>query len=272
MKKRIVALMIAVLMLFTMNISVFGAAASVVSNENTKITVNAPKINMVEDEGALQDGRSVVLSMTSSTKLSGGDLDAGQTPVCAAYVCWYTAQGRFIGCTVINDVFWSGWRDSAAKPSAKGSNTPAVKIWPTEYPLKGKVFVWTAEGSVVPISDTYSFELLSTQGIIERDLPGFYNKFKYTSFDSTKAEQIQTIILEVCVDLQQRIDEGIQIDKNNLEITYKTPKETIKAIYKSMGDTEKSSFTATFLDVADVYPDLKVVLLNMFDISASEIM
>ena len=270
MKKRIVALMIVVLMLFTMNISVFGAAASVVSNENTKITVNAPKINMVEDEGALQDGRSIVVSMQSSNKLTGGSLKDGQASVCAVYVCWYTVQGRFVGCTVINDTYWSN--DRYNKQIYKGSKSPAVKIWPTEYPLKGKVFVWTAEGSVVPISDTYSFELLSTQGIIERDLPGFYNKFKYTPFDSTKAQQIQTIILEVCVDLQQRIDEGVQIDKNTLEITYKTPKETAKAIYKSMGDTEKSSFTATFLDVADVYPDLKVVLLNMFDISASEIM
>lgn len=269
MKKRVVAITIVVLMLFTMNVSVFGAAASKPSDEKTKITVNAPKINMIEDEEDLQDGRSVVLSMQSSNELTGGNLEDGQAPVCAAYVCWYTAQGRFVGCTVINDVYWSYNRQNKIY---KGSNTPAVKIWPTEYPLKGKVFVWTAEGSVVPISDTYSFELLSTQGIIERDLPGFYNKFKYTPFDSTKAQQIQTIILEVCVDLQQRIDEGVQIDKNTLEITYKTQKEAAKAIYKSMGDTEKSSFTAIFVDCADVYPDLKIVLLNMFDISASEIL
>ena len=268
MKKRVVALTIVVLMLFTMNVSVFGAAASKPSDEKTKITVNAPKINMIEDEEDLQDGRSVVLSMQSSNELTGGNLEDGQAPVCAAYVCWYTAQGRFVGCTVINDVYWSYNRQNKIY---KGSNTPAVKIWPTEYPLKGKVFVWTAEGSAVPISDTYSFELLSTQGIIERDLPGFYNKFKYTSFDSTKAEQIQTLVLSVCVDLQQRIDEGIQIDKNTLEITYKTQIDSAKAIYKSMGDTEKSSFTATFVDCADVYPDLKIVLLNMFDISSSDL-
>ena len=269
MKKRILTLATVVLVLFTMNISVFGAAASKPSNENTKITVNAPKINMAEDEGALQDGRSVVVSMQSTNELTGGNLEDGQAPVCAAYVCWYTAQGRFVGCTVINDVYWTYNR---ANKIYKGSNSPAVNIWPTEYPLKAKVFVWTAEGSVVPISNAYEFELLSTQGIIERDLPGFYNKFKFASFDSAKAEQIQTLVLSVCVDLQQRINEGIQIDKNTLEITYKTQIDSAKAIYKSMGDTEKSSFTATFLDYADVYPDLKVVLLNMFDISASEIM
>ena len=269
MKKRIVALMIVVLMLFTMHISVFGVEASKPSNENTKITVNAPTINMVEDEGALQDGRSVVVSMQSSNELTGGNLEDGQAPVCAAYVCWYTVQGRFVGCTVINDVYW---RYDRLNKIYKGSNSPAVKIWPTEYPLKGKVFVWTAEGSVVPISDTYSFELLSTQDIIKKDLPKFYAEFRWAKFDSADSQAIQALVLEVCVDLQKRIDDGVQIDKNTLEITYKTQIDSAKAIYKNMQSTEKSSFTATFVDYADDVPELKIVLLNMFDISASEIM
>ncbi len=267
--KKLMTILLAFSILSAMPVVTLGAAPSVVSTETTKITVDAPEINMIEDEGDLQDGRSVVVNMSSSNELTGGDVDAGQDPVCAAYVCWYTAQGRFVGCTVINDAYWSY---KVAKKLYTGSNSPAVNIWPTEYPLKGKVFVWTAEGSVVPISDVYEFDLLSAQGIIERDLPGFYGDLYGTKFDTDKGDQIQSIVLSVCEDLQRRIDQGVQIDLNEMKtVTYKSQIDSVKSIYKSMGATEKSSFTATFTDVATVYPDLKIVLLNVFDISSSDL-
>lgn len=267
--KKLMAILLAFSILSAIPVVAFGAAASVVSTETTIITVDAPKINMIEDEGDLQDGRSVVVSMSSSNKLTGGDEKEGQAPVCAAYVCWYTAQGRFVGCTVINDVYWSY---KAAKKLYTGSNSPAVNIWPTEYPLKGKVFVWTAEGSVVPISDVYEFDLLSAQGIIERDLPGFYDAFYWAKFDTANGEAIKELVLDVCEDLQARIDQGVQLDINEMKtITYKSQIDSAKSIYKSMGDSEKSAFTATFTDYANLYPDLKILLLNMFDISSSDL-
>ncbi len=258
MSKRIIAFLLTILLMFSMSTSVFADVTISFKIEddvyiNTDKTGWRFKLTMNSTTGteeaclfiALYDENNRLMSLRPFMYMKDSvDNSDGKT----SRLWWNGRNGRFDG-NIITDVY------------------------PDRYPATLKIFGWSSMTSIHPITNCATHVIPcppSNKAIIVKDMQGFLDKLTETEYTGNTAdivdimEQVGTEVYDKAILLGTTED----LDIEQLKIDYNDSRTQISNIYHNlMSELERTEIQNKIIEVAKFYPDLKDLMMDIFNIS-----
>ena len=260
MSKRISAFILTILLMFSMSTSVFAFEILFKQTE----TVDPVYIN--EDK----TGWRFKLTMSSTT---------GTEEACL-YIALYDEYNRLMSLrpfiykqsSVDNSdgktsrLWWNG-------RNGRYNGNIMTDVYPDRYPATLKVFGWSTQTSIYPITNCATFVIPcapSNKATIIKDMQGFIAKLTENEYTgNTKdivdiMEQVGTEVYNKAVALGTTED----LDIEQLKIDYNGSRAEVSNIYHNlMSELERQEFQNKIIEIAKLYPDLKDLMMDIFNIS-----
>lgn len=257
MSKRILAFILTILLMFSMSASVLAFQISFKTEDDVYINTDKTgwrfKLTMSSTTGseeaclfiALYDENNRLMSLRPFTyKQSSVDNSDGKT----SRLWWNGRNGRFNG-NIMTDVY------------------------PDRYPATLKIFGWTSMTSIHPITNCATYVIPcppSNKAIIVKDMQGFIDKLTEIEYTGNTAD-IVNIMVQVGTEVYDKaaaLGTTEDLDIEQLKIDYSGSRAQLSNIYHNlMGEQERVGFQNKMIEVAKFYPDLKNLIMDIFNIS-----
>ncbi len=257
MSKRIFAFILTILLLFSMSVSVFAFDIMFKTEDDVYINTDKTgwrfKLTMNSTTGteeaclfiALYDENNRLMSLRPFIyKKASVDNSDGKT----SRLWWNGRNGRFNG-NIMTDVY------------------------PDRYPATLKIFGWSSMTSIHPITNCATYVIPSppsNKAIIVKDMQGFLDKLTENEYTGNTAD-IVDVMVEVGTEVYDKaaaLDETEDLDIEQLKIDYSGSRATVSNIYHNlMSEQERVGFQNKIIEIAKAYPDLKDLMMDIFNIS-----
>ncbi|MBR4030273.1 MAG: hypothetical protein IKJ06_02625 [Clostridia bacterium] len=149
----------------------------------------------------------------------------------------------------------------------------SANIYPEFYPMTLKIFAWSTSQSIYPVTNCVSYTFSSApsaKATIIKDMPGFIAKLTETTYQGYTQDAVdvmETVGLAV-LEEAKAVSETEDLDIEQLKIDYNDERVQISNIYHNlMSELEQVEFQNIILEVVKYYPDLKELMMDIFNIS-----
>ncbi len=136
-------------------------------------------------------------------------------------------------------------------------------IYPESLPVKVKIFAWSSDTSIYPVSNCYDLLVSDTNAIFRQDMPGFLEDLTQEYFPPGNERSIKTIIINVGNAIMQEL-ESVEMTRSYLETRFSAEIAQAKSYYAEMTADEQAGFKERLMALTDPYPELRTCLLEMF--------
>lgn len=173
--------------------------------------------------------------------------------------------------TIASDLNFSGrwWKGRNGVFNANFS----ANVYPEFYPMTLKIFAWSTDQSIYPVTNCVSYTFASApsaKATIIKDMPGFIAKLTETTYQGYTQDAVdimETVGLAV-LEEAEAVPETEDLDIEQLKIDYNDERVQISNIYHNlMSELEQVEFQNIILEVVKYYPDLKELMMDIFNIS-----
>lgn len=148
-----------------------------------------------------------------------------------------------------------------------------ANVYPSFYPMTLKVFAWSTEQSIYPVTNCVSYTFSSApsaKATIIKDMPGFIALLTETTYQGSTQDAIdimETVGLAV-LEETKALPETEDLDIEQLKNDYNDERLQISNIYHNiMSELEQVEFQKIILNAVKYYPDLQELMMDIFNIS-----
>lgn len=147
------------------------------------------------------------------------------------------------------------------------------EVSPEFYPMTLKVFAWSTEQSVYPVTNCVSYTFTSApsaKATIIKDMPGFIDKLTETTYQGYIEDVVDVMVtvgLAVLDEAKNVLPEE-DLDIEQLKIKYSGERSQISNTYHNlMSESEQNKFQDIILGAVKNYSDLKSLMMDIFNIT-----